>query len=288
MSYYMYNKYILNNLVQPLHPMQVCSSANELFLPGCHWWDIILTNSADEKNLISFPDSRHVLIKAPVSLNLHQCLVELFDGQFVPSKSTVPSPLSSASLTMASISLRLMCSPISLIMAHLSSSVVISPSPSMSNWPAGKKNSNSVCKTERRRRRKRFDSHLFKGISELLHANHPSCFFQQLWGHEVYKILKVNSATHWSEKTEDTENEIALVKNEIMFVKNLAKLTVHVDVLTQLDQLHLCGHVAHRSHEITQVFTADQSVLVLIKFVECITQLCGKTGFSQNSQCQNC
>lgn len=145
-----------------------------------------------------------------------------------------------------------------------------------------------MCKTERQRRRKRFDSHLFKGISELLHANHPSCFFQQLWGHEVYKILKVNSATHWSEKTEDTENEIALVKNEIMFVKNLAKLTVHVDVLTQLDQLHLCGHVAHRSHEITQVFTADQSVLVLIKFVECITQLCGKTGFSQNSQCQNC
>lgn len=271
MSYYMYNKYILKNSVQPLHPMQVCPGANGLFLPGCHWCDIILTNSVDEKSLISFPDSGHVFIKAPTSSNSHQCLVELFDEQFVPSKSTVPSPLSSASLTMASISLRLMCSPISLIMAHLSSSVVISPSPSMSNWPAGK-NSNMVCKTERwRRRRRRVDSHLFKGISELLHANHPSCFFQQLWGHEIYKILKVNSATNWSEKSEDTENEIMFVKNEIMFVKNPAKLTVHVDVLTQLDELHLCGHVAHRSHEITQVLTADQSVLVLIKLVECIT-----------------
>lgn len=84
------------------------------------------------------------------------------------------------------------------------------------------------------------------------------------------------------------KHEIMFVKNEIMFVKNPAKLTVHVDVLTQLDELHLCGHVAHRSHEITQVLTADQSVLVLIKLVECITQLCGKTGFSQNSRCQNC
>lgn len=45
-----------------------------------------------------------------------------------------------------------------------------------------------------REKRRRFDSHLFKGVSELLHADHPSCFLQQLWGHEVYKILKVNSA----------------------------------------------------------------------------------------------
>lgn len=71
--------------------------------------------------------------------------------------------------------------------------------------------SNMVCKTDRLRRRRRrwrrrFDSHFFKGISELLHANHPSCFFQQLWGHEVYKILKVNSATNWSEKSENTAN----------------------------------------------------------------------------------
>lgn len=65
------------------------------------------------------------------------------------------------------------------------------------------------------------------------------------------------------------------------------RLTVHVDVLTQLNQLHLCGHVTHRSHEITQVLTADQPVLVLVKFIEGITQLCGKTGFNQSSGCQN-
>lgn len=54
------------------------------------------------------------------------------------------------------------------------------------------------------------------------------------------------------------------------------KLTVHVDVLTQLNQLHLCGHVAHRPHEIPQVLTTDQPVLVLIKLIEGITQLCGE------------
>lgn len=59
----------------------------------------------------------------------------LYHCSSVPSKPTVPSPLSSASFTMVSISLWLMCSPISLVMANRSSSVVISPSPSMSNYP---------------------------------------------------------------------------------------------------------------------------------------------------------
>lgn len=54
------------------------------------------------------------------------------------------------------------------------------------------------------------------------------------------------------------------------------KLTVHVDVLAQLNQLHLCGHVAHRPHEIAQVLTGDQPVLVFIELVECVAQLCGK------------
>lgn len=50
-----------------------------------------------------------------------------------PSKSTVPSPLLSASLTTASISFLLAFSPSSLTMACLSSSDVMEPSPSMSN-----------------------------------------------------------------------------------------------------------------------------------------------------------
>lgn len=45
--------------------------------------------------------------------------------------------------------------------------------------------------------RKVLESDLFKGVFELLHANHPSCFCQKLWGHQVYKVLKVNSATNW-------------------------------------------------------------------------------------------
>lgn len=54
-----------------------------------------------------------------------------------PSKSTVPSPLLSASLTNASISLLLVFSPNNFIMAYLISSEVIHPSPSISNY--GKK-----------------------------------------------------------------------------------------------------------------------------------------------------
>lgn len=78
------------------------------------WWEIMVT---EHSNLF---------------IDIH---VTVAVTQFVPSKSTVPSPLSSASFTIASISFWLMCSPISLFMADRSSSVVISPSPSMSNWP---------------------------------------------------------------------------------------------------------------------------------------------------------
>lgn len=44
--------------------------------------------------------------------------------------------------------------------------------------------------------RKVLDSDLFKGVFELFYANHPSCFCQKLWGHQVYKVLKVDSATN--------------------------------------------------------------------------------------------
>lgn len=50
-------------------------------------------------------------------------------------------------------------------------------------------------------------------------------------------------------------------------------LTVHVDLLAQLDQLHLCWHVAHCPHAVPQVFTADEAVFVLVKLLECLPQL---------------
>lgn len=50
-------------------------------------------------------------------------------------------------------------------------------------------------------------------------------------------------------------------------------LTVHVDLLAQLDQLHLRGHVSHSSHTVAQIFAADESVFVFVKLLECIPQL---------------
>lgn len=48
-------------------------------------------------------------------------------------------------------------------------------------------------------------------------------------------------------------------------------LTVHVDLLAQFNQLHLCWHVAHCSHAVPQVFTPDEAILVLVKLPECFT-----------------
>lgn len=50
-------------------------------------------------------------------------------------------------------------------------------------------------------------------------------------------------------------------------------LTVHVDLLGQLDKLHLSGHVAHRAHAIAQVPAVDVAILVLVKFSEGLPEL---------------
>lgn len=52
-------------------------------------------------------------------------------------------------------------------------------------------------------------------------------------------------------------------------------LTVHVDLLTQLNQLHLGRHVAHRPHAVAEVFAANESVFVLVELFEGVPQLCG-------------
>ena len=41
-------------------------------------------------------------------------------------------------------------------------------------------------------------------------------------------------------------------------------LTVHVDLLRQLDELHLGGHLAHGAHTVTQVPAVDVAILVLV------------------------
>lgn len=53
-------------------------------------------------------------------------------------------------------------------------------------------------------------------------------------------------------------------------------LTVHVDLLGQLNKLHLGGHVAHRTHAVAQVPAVDVAILVLVKFPEGLSELWGR------------
>lgn len=56
-------------------------------------------------------------------------------------------------------------------------------------------------------------------------------------------------------------------------------LTIHVDLLRQFDKLHLSRHVPHCPHEVAQIFAADIAILVLVKLIEGLTELCFcKTG----------
>lgn len=50
-------------------------------------------------------------------------------------------------------------------------------------------------------------------------------------------------------------------------------LTVHVDLLGQLNELHLSRHVTHGAHAVAQVPAVDVAVLVLIKFSEGLSEL---------------
>lgn len=52
-------------------------------------------------------------------------------------------------------------------------------------------------------------------------------------------------------------------------------LTVHVDLLGQLDQLHFGGHVAHGPHAVPQVSAVDVAIPVLVKLLEGFPQFCG-------------
>lgn len=51
------------------------------------------------------------------------------------------------------------------------------------------------------------------------------------------------------------------------------------DLLAELDQFHFCWHVSHSPHAFAKVLTADETILVLVKLSECLTQLCGNHAF---------
>lgn len=46
------------------------------------------------------------------------------------------------------------------------------------------------------------------------------------------------------------------------------------DLLAEFYQFHLCRHVSHSPHALAQVLTADEAILVFVKLLECLTQLC--------------
>lgn len=55
-------------------------------------------------------------------------------------------------------------------------------------------------------------------------------------------------------------------------------LTVHVDLLRQLNKLHLGRHVAHGAHAVAQVPAVDIAVLVFVKLSEGLPELWGSEG----------
>lgn len=61
----------------------------------------------------------------------------------------------------------------------------------------------------------------------------------------------------------------------------IQELTVHVDVLAQFDQLHLRGHVTHGPHQIPQILARDQPILVFVKLIESVPQLCKRHAQTQ-------
>lgn len=45
------------------------------------------------------------------------------------------------------------------------------------------------------------------------------------------------------------------------------------DLLTQLDELHLCGHVPHGPHTLPQVFVTDVAFFIFVKLHKCLAEL---------------
>lgn len=56
--------------------------------------------------------------------------------------------------------------------------------------------------------------------------------------------------------------------------KSYIKLTAHFDVLGDLDELHLSGHVPHVPHALPQVLVTDVAILISVKLLEGLQQFC--------------
>lgn len=49
--------------------------------------------------------------------------------------------------------------------------------------------------------------------------------------------------------------------------------TSHLDLLDDLDELHLCRHVTHGPHAVCDVFVMDEAICIVVKFLKGHLQL---------------
>lgn len=50
--------------------------------------------------------------------------------------------------------------------------------------------------------------------------------------------------------------------------------TSHLNLLDDLDQFHLCRHVAHGPHAVGDVFVMDEAICIIVKLLKGHLQLC--------------
>lgn len=56
-------------------------------------------------------------------------------------------------------------------------------------------------------------------------------------------------------------------------IKHTSEHTSHLDLLDNLDELHLCWHVAHGPHAVCNVFVMDEAICIVVKFLKGLPQL---------------
>lgn len=136
---------------------------------------------------------------------------------------------------------------------------------------------------------KAWSSNLSKSFSQFFHSDHVCSLSQHLWAHQVYKVLEVHStATYWTNTPSRKESWmhlrwvvqifilLTLFLNRTEYNRKYIMIILRLPLtylLTEFDQLHLCGHVAHRPHALAQILTANEAVLIFVKLSKGFFQL---------------
>lgn len=111
--------------------------------------------------------------------------------------------------------------------------------------------------------------YLTEGDLELPHAHHVRRLLPQLRAHHLHKVLEVHAAAHCGGKGTPSAPQ----RPPGPLPGSPTPLTPHLDVLGDLDELHLGGHVPQRAHAGAQVLVADVAVLVCVELLEGVQQL---------------